>query len=72
MRIASRVIKPRETADCRVKHDPRRRLDTGKDLRLGIGDRLDAGKEFQMHRLDGGNDCDMRPQHLDQRRDLPA
>ena len=42
----------------------------GEDFGLGVGDRLDAGEEFQMHRLDRGDDGDMRPHHLDQRLDL--
>ncbi len=42
-----------------------------EDFRLGVGDRLDAGEEFEMHRLDRGD----RPRTcgrtiFDQRRDL--
>src|ERR1700743_2933485 len=47
-------------------------LDAGKDLGLGIGDRLDAGEELQMHRLYRGDDGDMRPHHLHQRLPLAA
>ena len=41
-----------------------------ENFRLGVGNRLDAGKEFQMHRLDRGDDGDMRPHHPDQRLDF--
>ncbi|GCC45431.1 hypothetical protein chiPu_0029314 [Chiloscyllium punctatum] len=64
------LLQPRELSVVAVEHNGTVRLESGKDLRLGVGDRLDAGEEFQMHRLDRGDDGDVRPHHLHQRSDL--
>ena len=55
-----------------VAVDDRRpaRLDALKNFRLGVGDGLDRGEKFEMHRLDGGDDRDMRPNEPGQRRNL--
>ena len=49
---------------CAARHD------AGKNLRLGVGNRFDRCEELQMHRLDGGDDRDVRAHELGQRRDL--
>ena len=41
-----------------------------EDLGLGVGDLRHRGEELDMHRLDRGDDRDVRPHHLRQRRDL--
>ncbi len=41
-----------------------------EDLGLGVGDLRHRGEELDMHRLDRGDDGDVRPHHLRQRRDL--
>ncbi len=53
-----------------VEHRRAAGLDARKDFRLGVGNRRDAGKEFQMYRLDGGDDGDVRPDRFDQRLDF--
>ena len=41
-----------------------------EDFGLGIGDGGDGGKEFEMHRLDRGDDGDVRAHQAGQRRDF--
>src|SRR6185312_7387948 len=57
-------------ANCALSRLSTAALDAGKDLGLRVRNRLDAGEELQMHRLDGGDDGDMRPHHFYQRLDL--
>jgi hypothetical protein len=56
----------------RVAIDDRRssRLEAGEDFSLGVGDRLNRAEIFDMHRRDGRDECDMRPRHPHERRDL--
>jgi hypothetical protein len=41
-----------------------------EQFRLGVGDRLDRQEELDMHRLDGGDDADMRARERGQGGDL--
>ena len=41
-----------------------------EDFSLGVGDSGDGREEFEMHRLDGGNDGDMRAYQAGQGRDF--
>ena len=66
----ARAGQPGELRIVAVEHHRAAGLDACKDFRLGVGDRLDAGKELQMHRLDRGDDGDMRPHHPHQRLDF--
>ena len=65
-----RLLQPRELRIVAVDHRRAARLDAGEDFRLGVGDRFERAEEFEMHRLDGGDDRDMRPHQPRQRRDL--
>ncbi len=68
--LAGAPLQPGELRIIAVEHHRAARLDARKDFRLGIGNRLDAVKKFQMHRLDGGDDGHLRPHHFDQRLDF--
>ena len=46
------------------------RLEPEEDLRLGVGDRLERAEEFEMHRLDRGDDRDLRAHQAGERLDL--
>ena len=63
-------LQSRELRIVAVEHHGAAGLDTCKDFRLGIGNRLDAGKELQMHRLHRGDHGHLRPHHLHQRLDF--
>ncbi len=54
------LLQPRELRIVAVDDRRAARLDALEDFRLGVGDGFDRGEEFQMHRLDGGDDRDMR------------
>ena len=63
-------FKPRELRIVAVDHRRAARLDALEDFRLGVGDLLDRAEELQMHRLDRGDDRDMRAHQPGQRRNL--
>jgi hypothetical protein len=53
-----------------IDHRRAARLEPGEDFGLGVRDRLDRGEEFEMHRLDRGDDRHVRPHQPRQRLDL--
>ena len=59
-----RASQPRELRIVAVDDRGAARLEPCEDLRLGVGDGLERAEEFQMHRLDRGDDRDMRPHEL--------
>ncbi len=72
-RNASRLgggFEPRVLTVVAVENGGAARLDPGKDFRLGVGDFFERAKIFQMHRLDGGDDGDVRTHQFGERRDL--
>ena len=60
------ALQPRELRIVAVEHDRAAGLQPDENFRLGVGNRLDAGEELQMHRLHRGDDGDLRAYHLDQ------
>ena len=63
-------LQPRELRVVAVDHRRAARLEPEEDFRLGVGDSLERAEEFQMHRLDGGDDRYMRAHQPGQRLDL--
>ena len=53
-----------------VDHRRAAAFEPQEDFRLGVGDRLERAEEFQMHRLDGRDDRDLRPYQPRERLDL--
>jgi hypothetical protein len=69
---AGMPLQPREMRIVAIDHGGAARLDAAEDLGLGVGDLLDRAEEFQVHRLDRGDDRRMRARQPAQRLDLAA
>src|SRR5439155_24353175 len=68
-----RARRASETVELRIITVEHRRtvlLETRKNLRFRVGNRLDTGEKFEMHRLDRGDDGDMRAHEFGERREL--
>ncbi len=63
-------LQPREMRVVAVDRRCTTRLDPGEDFRLGVGDRFDRAEEFEMHRLDRGDDRHVRAHQPGERLDL--
>ena len=63
-------LEMRELRIVAIEHGRAAGLEAEEDFGLGVGDLGQRAEEFQMHRLDGGDDGDMRAREPRQRLDL--
>src|SRR5262245_31276007 len=64
------ALELRELRVVAVDHRCAAALKPEEDFRLGVRDRLKRAEEFEMHRLDRGDDRDLRPHQPRERLDL--
>src|SRR5262249_59071449 len=64
------ALKLRELRVVAVDHRRAAALEPEEDFRLGVRDRLERAEEFKMHRLDRGDDRDLRPHQPRERPDF--
>src|SRR5262249_5725533 len=70
--ILRAALEPRELRVVAVDHRSAAALEPEEDFRFGVRDRLERAEEFKMHRLDRGDDRDLRPHQPPERLELAA
>jgi hypothetical protein len=68
--VARAALEPHELRVIAVDHRRTAALEPEKDFRLGVGDCLERAEEFEVHRLDRGDDRDLRPHQASEWLDL--